>query len=75
MKKLQVSCDDRGTPSQIHGLQVEDVLEHWKDTGRWWAGEPEKTFYRILCRDGSVCEIYCEQVQDRLQWYLYKIYD
>lgn len=69
---IKVICDSRGVPCQVKGLQVQKVLEHWKDTGRWWAGEKEKNFYRLLCQDGSVHEIFFDYEQG---WHLYKTYD
>ena len=68
---IKVICDARGRPSQVKGQAVQAIFEHWQDTGRWWAGETEKTFYRLLCRDGSLYEIFW----DRQNWYLYKTYD
>ena len=48
--------------------RVQDV---WKETGRWWAGENEKVFYRVETETGGVYELYTDQER----WYLYKIYD
>ncbi|HEX3011679.1 MAG TPA: DUF6504 family protein [Syntrophomonadaceae bacterium] len=68
---IKVVCDSWGKPCQIKDQHVQTILEHWQDTGRWWAGEPEKAFYRLLCQDGSVYEIF----YDYKNWYLYKTYD
>lgn len=76
-KHLLVSCNHRGEPRLIRNgsqsLAVEQILEQWRDTGCWWEGESEKAFYRLVCRDGSVREIFCDLVSG--QWYVYKIYD
>lgn len=68
---IKVICNSRGTPCQVKNQPVQTILEHWQDTGRWWAGEPEKTFYRLVCQDGSIHEIFFDQQN----WYLYKTYD
>jgi len=52
---------------------VEKVLERWRDTGCWWEGESEKAFFRVLCQDGDIREIYCDLLSR--QWFLYRIYD
>lgn len=74
---LQVQCDARGLPVQVAykpaGLQVREIMEVWKDTGCWWEGESEKVFYRLLCHDGSVREIFRDLGSG--QWFLYKTYD
>ena len=51
---------------------VEAVLDCWQDTGCWWEGEPEKTFYRVTNRE-QVFEIYSESQTGR--WYLYRVFD
>jgi len=53
--------------------QVKQVLEVWKDTGCWWEGEGEKTFYRVRMEDEGMLEIY--HCSDRDIWVLYRIYD
>lgn len=53
--------------------QVLEVLECWQDTGCWWAGESEKSFYRLVLEDQSVREIFYDQGEQC--WYLYKTYD
>lgn len=54
-------------------LAVEKVLERWRDTGCWWEGESEKAFFRVLCQDGGIREIYCDLASQ--QWFLYRVYD
>lgn len=53
--------------------QVTGVPDFWKETGRWWAGESEKTFLRVQTAGGGVFEIYREAASG--EWHLYKIYD
>lgn len=74
---LKVQCDAPGFPRQIEykcsSLRISKVMEVWKDTGCWWEGESEKVFYRLLCHDGSVREIFLDFLSG--QWFLYKTYD
>lgn len=52
---------------------VLQVLERWRDTGRWWEGEAPKLFFRLETAGGGLWEIYLDTAEDR--WYLYKMYD
>ncbi|NMC26815.1 MAG: hypothetical protein GYA42_01580 [Syntrophomonadaceae bacterium] len=74
---LQVECGPGQEPVQIRfrgqALQVLELLECWQDTGCWWAGESEKTFYRLVFEDQSVREIFYDRKEN--SWYLYKTYD
>jgi len=54
-------------------FSVKDVLEQWKDTGRWWDGEREKVFFRLQVKEGGVYELFSDIAQN--QWRLYKVYD
>lgn len=53
--------------------RVLQVLERWRDTGCWWAGEAAKLFWRLETVGGGLWEVYWDTEQDR--WYLYRIYD
>ncbi len=74
---LQVQCGSNQEPLKIRYqdqlLQVAALLESWQDTGCWWAGESEKSFYRLVLEDQSVREIFYDLAEE--QWYLYKTYD
>ncbi|HQA08070.1 MAG TPA: hypothetical protein PLM20_05690 [Syntrophomonadaceae bacterium] len=74
---LQVSCDEQGSPLCLqkdqHTVQVEQVLDCWRDTGCWWEGESEKLFYRLSLDNGAVVEIYWDL--ETHTWMLYKVYD
>lgn len=76
LNPLQVKCKEN-KPANItvgtYSLNVKSILEHWYDTGCWWEGESEKSFYRLSCYDKSIIEIY--QDLSTLEWFLYKIYD
>lgn len=54
-------------------VPVSLILEVWKDTGSWWNGEAEKTFYRVETDEGSLYELYFDTGNNK--WYLYRIYD
>lgn len=51
---------------------VTAIEDDWVDTGEWWNGEGEKTFYRVICGE-KLFEIYFD-AKDQA-WYLYKAYD
>lgn len=51
---------------------VEAVLDCWEDTGCWWKGELEKTFFRIASGK-QIFELYYEK--NSSNWHLYGIYD
>ncbi len=52
-------------------VNVSKVTDRWRETGRWWEGDEEKTFFRVLSTKGSLYELYAE----KLSWNLYKVYD
>ncbi len=57
-------------------LEVEAVMDEWLDTGRWWQGEAEKRFVRVVAKHGSVrgtYELYCDRATGK--WHLYRILD
>jgi hypothetical protein len=58
-----------------HGRRhvVLEVLERWRDTGRWWEGEAPRLFFRLETAGGGLWEIYRDEAQGT--WHLYRIYD
>ncbi|HHX29430.1 MAG: DUF6504 family protein [Bacillota bacterium] len=52
-------------------VNVFRVIDEWRETGRWWEDDKEKSFFRVLSLEGSIYEVYN---QDK-QWNLYKVYD
>ncbi len=52
---------------------VQEVLDCWREVGRWWEQEPERETYRVLTAEGGIYELTWEPVRRR--WYLYKSYD
>ena len=53
-------------------FRVESILDCWEDTGCWWKGEKEKTFYRVSS-EKQIFELYKEK--DTSEWRLYGVYD
>lgn len=51
---------------------VENILDCWEDTGCWWKGEIEKTFFRVASRK-QIFELYREKGSSK--WRLYSVYD
>lgn len=54
-------------------LQVEQVLDCWRETGRWWEQETERSTYRVCTVGGGLYELTWDPVMK--SWYLYKAYD
>ncbi len=52
--------------------RVDQVLDNWQDTGAWWEGEAEKTFWRVQIRGGGVFELWQDTAG---QWAVYRIWD
>lgn len=73
---LEVVTGAGGRPERFRWrkrwYRVTGIPDFWKETGRWWAGEPEKTFLCVHAGGGAF-EIYREA--DSGKWYLYKVYD
>lgn len=67
----------RATPQSFYWnhkwIHIRRVLELWKDTGTWWDGESEKTFFRVETAAGSLYELYQDDTNQT--WFLYRIYD
>ncbi|MDI6710105.1 MAG: DUF6504 family protein [Thermoanaerobacterales bacterium] len=53
--------------------RVTRLLDLWRETGRWWAGERPRFFYRVAAGEKGVFELYREEGAPA--WYLYKAYD
>lgn len=51
---------------------VRDLLDMWTDTGSWWDGEAEATFFRLAVNEGTIVEIMRDS---RGNWRLYRVYD
>ncbi|MCL4440664.1 MAG: DUF6504 family protein [Firmicutes bacterium] len=76
-KRIKVMHDYKNNPRAFlyrgKWLPVCRVLEMWKDAGKWWDGEAEKTFYRVEAAGSSLYELYV--VNNNQAWSLYRIYD
>lgn len=53
-------------------LKVLECLEEWYETGRWWDGENEKRFVRVLTEAG-IYELGCDTATGR--WQIYRVLD
>jgi len=66
-----------GRPRRFRALgrswTVARVVEVWKDTGCWWAGEGEKVFFRLETACGRLVELYRDL--DAGKWFIYRVYD
>lgn len=52
-------------------VNISLVMDKWKEAGRWWEGDEEKVFFRVLSTEGGMYELYV----GKLRWNLYKVYD
>lgn len=49
-----------------------DILDSWRDTGAWWDGELEKTFWRVETSGGGVFELWQDTAG---AWGLWRVWD
>ncbi len=52
-------------------VSVAGITDAWKEIGRWWEGDPERLFFRVLSTEGGMYEVYAQ----KKEWNLYKVYD
>lgn len=73
----QVSIGRSGRPHRFawsgRSFVVNRTTEVWKDTGRWWEGEGEKTFFRLETVGGQLVELYRDHQSG--VWFIYRVYD
>lgn len=74
--KVQGAVGPFGAPMGFRWRQreytVQTVLDVWTDTGAWWDGEGEVSFFRVVGNESKVFEL----VRDcRGNWRLYRVYD
>ncbi len=72
---ILVVCE-RGRPKRFfwikNWLAVKSIIDKWNEIGRWWEGDEQKTFYRVLAGDeNGVYEIY----SGKNNWNLYRVFD
>ncbi len=82
-KEIKVRVDEQGMPRGLfhngNFWVVRRIVDMWRDTGQWWDGEEEKTFFRVTAlpvRDEGppvLMEIYSDDAGE--VWVLYLIYD
>jgi hypothetical protein len=53
--------------------RVTEVLDFWREAGRWWEQEPETETWRVRSSTGGIFEL--THVPSTRQWKLYKAYD
>ena len=37
--------------------QLTQLLEQWQETGKWWEGEAQRSFYRFAAEGGILLEL------------------
>lgn len=56
----------------LRPYQIEEIYEHWRESGRWWIGESELDVYRVIA-ENTFFELHSTTNKER--WRLYRIYD
>jgi hypothetical protein len=51
--------------------RVAEVLDCWRERGRWWEGEPPREVYRVATESGEVYEL----GREGETWRLYAVLD
>ena len=52
-------------------VRVSKIMDAWREVGRWWDNDQEKTFFRVVSDEGGIYEVYSL----KQRWSLYKVYD
>lgn len=69
------SCAEREVPKKFfwfkRWVKVKEIMDTWKEVGRWWDNDQEKTFFRVVSAEGGIYEVYSL----KKSWSLYKVYD
>lgn len=52
-------------------FRVEEIVDRWIESGRWWEGETECIGWRVRTQASGVIDLY----QGRDGWRLYRIWD
>ncbi len=77
-QSIMVRCAD-GIPAAFTWhegeREVVEVLGTWRLRDRWWDAQTasDRTYYRLRCVDGLLCEIYVDAVTGR--WMLDRVWD
>ena len=37
--------------------QLDQLLEQWREAGKWWEGEHQKSFFRFVADEGILLEL------------------
>jgi hypothetical protein len=77
---VEVRLDNSGRLTGFHWRKrwypVREIVDAWRETGAWWAGEPEKTFLLVRTDAASLFELYYTGRAGKAQaWQLYQVYD
>lgn len=56
--QVDVSPDQVPMAFEYNGRQVvTQILDHWLETGEWWAEEQEKSFFRVATEKEGLYEL------------------
>jgi len=72
---VRVRLDRSGQPAAFlhrgRWHRVAEVLDRWRERGRWWEGEPPREVYRVVTTSGAVYEL----GREGDAWRLYAVLD
>lgn len=75
-KRIDVRATSFGVPVGLawgnREIEIEAVVEEWKQVGRWWRGEQGSRYLIVISRDKDTYEL-CETGAGK--WKLIRIYD
>ena len=71
-RSIRVGLSPEGEPRYLEGEPLE-ILESWRESGRWWLGEPEREVFRVQGRRGGLYEI--TRPEGVREWRLVRIFD
>lgn len=57
--QVEVSPNQKPMAFEHHGRQVvvNQILDHWLETGQRWVNEQEKSFFRVATKDDGLYEL------------------
>ena len=51
---------------------IQYILQHWREVGQWWLGEPELFIYQVSTQ---LCWCEFHYLPSQKQWILYRLAD
>ncbi len=62
LQNITVETRGDGQPAEFvwrdRLYRVAGLIEHWKESGSWWDGEPERDVFRVVDASGRIFELH-----------------